>query len=173
MKTKLCECGCGMKTKIIMYTNNKKGRIKGESDRFIYNHHLIKKNRYIVNKDGCWVWQLATDKDGYGQTRQNGKHIRAHRLYYEKYKSKIPNDKVIDHLCKNPACVNPEHLDIVTQQENVHRGNNTKLTWEKVKTIRRMYATGIQTSKQLSKMFSISKRHVFLIINNERWVPEV
>lgn len=51
-----------------------------------------------------------------GETRM------AHRVSHVLYKGPIPNGLVIDHLCRNPSCVNPDHLEAVTQKENVHRG---------------------------------------------------
>ena len=48
----------------------------------------------------------------------------AHRVAYELYKGPFPTGMVIDHLCRRPACVNPNHLDAVTMQENLRRGNH-------------------------------------------------
>lgn len=50
------------------------------------------------------------------------KNTKAHRAAYELLIAPIPNDKVIDHLCRNPSCVNPDHLEVVTQRENILRG---------------------------------------------------
>lgn len=47
---------------------------------------------------------------------------RAHRFSYQLYKGNIPKNLVIDHLCKNPSCVNPDHLEAVTNRENILRG---------------------------------------------------
>lgn len=57
-----------------------------------YDNHIkrIKKKEYIIDKNGCWIWQLYVDKLGYGQRWHNKKVVRAHRIYYEKYKGKIP-----------------------------------------------------------------------------------
>ena len=79
-----------------------------------------------IDKDGaggCWLWQGATNRDGYGLTRPTGDKLRvAHRVIYEMLVGSVPEGMVIDHLCRVPACVNPEHLEVVTQQQNVKRG---------------------------------------------------
>jgi len=71
--------------------------------------------------DGCAPWQGAKNNHGYGQLYVAGKRVLAHRLAYEMFVEPIPDDRVIDHVCQNPACVNPHHLDVVTQQENMQR----------------------------------------------------
>jgi len=74
--------------------------------------------------NGCWIWEGGIDKVGYGRFKVNGKLLGSHRFSYEINKSKIPEKMVLDHLCKNPSCVNPDHLEAVTQKENILRGNN-------------------------------------------------
>ena len=69
----------------------------------------------------CWNWQ-ASKHQGYGRFRFNGTVIYAHRFSYKLFKGDIPNDKVLDHLCRNSSCINPDHLEVVTQQENCKRG---------------------------------------------------
>lgn len=71
---------------------------------------------------GCWEWQGNTDEDGYGQVFWEGKSYRAHRFSYETYVGPIPDGLVLDHLCRNHGCVNPEHVEPVTQRVNVMRG---------------------------------------------------
>ena len=76
-----------------------------------------------VTESGCWLWTASTWRGGYGQFRV-GKHrnVQAHRFSYELFKGPIPKGLVLDHLCRVPLCVNPDHLEPVTIGENVMRG---------------------------------------------------
>lgn len=78
---------------------------------------------------GCWNWTGVVSKSsGYGQictgNRKEGtrKTAYAHRLSYEEFVGPIPEDLVIDHLCRNRKCINPEHLEPVSNLENILRG---------------------------------------------------
>lgn len=71
----------------------------------------------------CWLWSRSTTPKGYGEFHADGKVRRAHRWAYEHYIGAIPEGMVVDHLCCNTLCVNPEHLEVVTQRENIIRGN--------------------------------------------------
>lgn len=86
--------------------------------------HLEKRSMPEPNT-GCWLWLQSTGSHGYGQTFMNGKVTVAHRVSYEAYKGKIPIDLVIDHKCRNRICINPEHLEPVTDAENLRRGDHT------------------------------------------------
>lgn len=99
MKQRKCNCGCG--------------KYLTEQERF---------ESKFVKGVGCWEWLGLLDKDGYGMFGVKRKTVRAHRYSFELYKTKIKKDLVIDHLCRNPKCVNPEHLEQVTQRENKARG---------------------------------------------------
>lgn len=69
----------------------------------------------------CWLWTGVIQKGGYGRFSLNRKYVGAHRWSYEHHVGPIPKGLTIDHLCFVPACVNPAHLEPVTQGENNRR----------------------------------------------------
>ena len=71
---------------------------------------------------GCWLWEAGTNHDGYGQFRSGGERVLAHRYAYVRWVGPIPDGLQLDHLCRVPPCVNPEHLEPVTCRENLLRG---------------------------------------------------
>lgn len=75
--------------------------------------------------NGCWEWQgVAPNNKGYTHVRLPGLKNRklAHRICWERAHGPVPSGLVLDHLCRNRACCNPAHLEIVTNRENVLRG---------------------------------------------------
>lgn len=72
--------------------------------------------------DGCWEWIGALNNRGYGKIRYQGRAAYAHRVSWEISIGPIPESMVIDHLCLNPQCVRPDHLETVTMLENSKRG---------------------------------------------------
>ena len=75
---------------------------------------------------GCWLWTGFIKPDGYGHLRcvRTRTTVLAHRMSYEEHKGPIPEDMEIDHICRNKACINPDHLEAVTHIENLRRNPN-------------------------------------------------
>ncbi|MEU8682932.1 HNH endonuclease signature motif containing protein [Streptomyces sp. NPDC048611] len=100
-----------------------------------YGHHPSTELRFWskVNKQGpmppqaiapglCWEWTGSKTPGGYGQFWVKPRLVVSHRFAYEQVLGPIPDGLQLDHLCRNRACVNPQHLEPVTQQVNIWRG---------------------------------------------------
>lgn len=74
------------------------------------------------NPDGCWPWLGVVNDGGYGIIKIQYRKTRAHRVAYELSVGPIPHGLVTDHICRNRRCVNPAHLEVVTNKENIRRG---------------------------------------------------
>ncbi len=87
--------------------------------------------RIDINVDkssGCWIWLLDTLPYGYGKIKVEGKTKRAHRVSWEEFNGQIPEGMCVLHNCDVPACVNPEHLFLGTQADNM-RDMKQKSRW--------------------------------------------
>lgn len=76
----------------------------------------------IIKTGNCWEWTACVLKNGYGQFTIDQKLYYAHRVSYAIFIGDIPNNLHLDHLCRNRKCVNPDHLEPVTNEENIRRG---------------------------------------------------
>jgi len=74
------------------------------------------------SENGCMEWSGHRNADGYGIASYDSGQVRAHRAAYELWEGAIPEGLVLDHLCRNPGCVRPDHLEPVTTAENIRRG---------------------------------------------------
>jgi hypothetical protein len=78
----------------------------------------------VEKTSACWHWHGTRLANGYGQFRLGGpdhRRVPPHRLAYELLVGPVPDGLVLDHLCRIPLCVNPMHLEPVTQRENMRR----------------------------------------------------
>ncbi len=140
----------------------------------------------------CWNWMAAKANWGYGVIGMGGRAggtVRAHRFSWELEHGPIPDGMNVLHHCDNPACVNPRHLflgdDAANHRDMVAKGRESspphpkgegvgtsKLTWGKVREIRRRYATGEANQHQLADEYGVTQPNIGYIVRNESWREE-
>lgn len=84
--------------------------------------------KFVRAEDGCWNWTGHVSGQGYGRFRWQGSTVGAHRAAYELLVEPIPDGLTIDHLCFNTRCVNPSHLEPVTNAVNLGRSRKATKT---------------------------------------------
>lgn len=82
------------------------------------------RSKIRVNEEGCWVWTGTKNPDGYGKISIGRGRVPVYRVMWILIRGPIPEGLVLDHLCRNPACCNPDHLEPVTQKVNILRGES-------------------------------------------------
>jgi hypothetical protein len=92
--------------------------------------------RVVVQPSGCWHWQGAKRDAGYGVFKYQHKVKSAHRWVFEELVGPIPDGTEADHLCRNRICVNPDHIEWVTHDENIRRAEMASgaANWNGAKT---------------------------------------
>jgi hypothetical protein len=126
-----------------------------------------------LSPGGCWLWKGGKTGAGYGKLRD----IYTHRLSYTLTYGPIPEGMLIRHRCDNPPCCNPSHLELGTKKENgldaykrglQPRKKSTKLTPEKAKEIRALYAQGVSQGK-IARIFEVDQTLISRVIHSKRW----
>lgn len=131
-----CLCGCGERTSSRQSSWASKGWTKGEPRSFVRGHGSQPLPIELDPHTGCWEWYGKRDKAGYGRLRRGQRDWLAHRWVYARLVRELGSHELLDHLCRNPRCVSPEHLEPATDAVNVRRGIGTKLTEIEVAHIR-------------------------------------
>lgn len=141
-------------------------------------------NHYILGGPlgTCWEWSLGRNHGDYGQLRYKGVMTRAHRLSFSHHNPNVNIEgKVILHTCDNPCCINPEHLRLGTQADNMQdmklkgrqyrpvgeKNPHCKLDEQSVREIRDL--KGKQSQASIGKLYGVSQRTISLIHRGEIW----
>jgi hypothetical protein len=136
----------------------------------------------VDKTDGCWNWTGRSLVDGYGKIWVNGRRLLTHRFSWQIHNGEIPPDMRVCHKCDNPKCVNPSHLFLGTQFDNMRdmeskgrgvypHGSRSKmavLAERDIPKIIRLHASGI-TRAALAKRYSVSWPTIERIVTRSSW----
>ena len=130
---------------------------------------------------GCWLWAGATGPNGYGAFSDDTGTVRAHRASWALHRGAIPAGRVVCHKCDVRLCVNPDHLWLGSQKENMtdardkgrlapqsgEQNNKARLTSEDVEAIRAM--RGVVPQRVIAERFGVSRDHIKKIHQGKYW----
>lgn len=137
----------------------------------------------VSKTENCWNWLASLDKDGYGKIKFLGKNRRAHRMAWILINGKIPKGLYVLHKCDRPSCVNPAHLFLGTNEDNMkdmikkdRSSRNvgelnpmTKFTKKQIKMIRGLVKTKKYFQHEIAIMFNTTQSNISVISNNINW----
>lgn len=142
-------------------------------------------NVSVSSDNECWEWVGTLNDHGYGRLNYRGKDDRSHRVSWRMKNGDIPDNLFVLHKCDNRKCVNPNHLFLGTQLDNMQdmsrkgrgkpfvgigsRNPKSKLTENDVLTIRKLHQNKNYTCVQLSKMYKVTDVQISAIIHRKAW----
>jgi hypothetical protein len=147
----------------------------------------------VEKTDGCWLWTAARFTNGYGAFRVGNRQRKAHNVAWELTHGPIPQGRLVCHSCDVKRCVNPAHLFLGTQRDNIrdamskgrmrggsHEGSfavrkqlgqenvNARFTERDVRDIRGRYAEGV-SGMLLAAEYGVSHQSLYSILNRKTW----
>lgn len=148
---------------------------------------LERRLRYTLDETtGCWLWPGEVNNKGYPRMWVEGRRMSGHRAVYELFKGPLGPGQVVMHECDTPRCINPDHLILGTQLENladmrakgrgtappVHRGEShhkAKLTERQVREMRARYAGGGVSQRVLALEYGVSQTSIKDVLLRRTW----
>ncbi len=169
-----CHCGCGRKTGVPKGNSYAQGRYKGVPVHYVHGHNGRCTGPMYLERDRghdtlCWIWQHNFDTFGYGKFQFDRKTILAHRHFYEKRHGSLPKNIHLHHLCEQPDCMNPDHLQPLTPAAHAHIRKTTKLDFEKVEKMKKLYADGGYSYRTLGLEFGVATMSAYNAVNGKTW----
>jgi hypothetical protein len=172
----LCECGCGQATTVAQRTFSRRNVRTGDHFRFVHGHGPLNgpvafwaKVPSHVGADECWEWQGSRDPKGYGHFGPQ----RATHLLYEARIGPISGGLHVLHKCDNPPCVNPAHLFVGTNADNVAdkvakgrsaQPHRRKLSDEQIVEIRARWAAGGVLQREIAADYGVAPRTISILL---------
>lgn len=168
-----CHCGCGLNTGIAARTDKTKFWWKGYPVRYANGHKGGIASPYYIEEDRgydtpCWIWQRCIIR-GYGSVRVGGKNTPAHRAMYERRYGPLSDTKELHHRCEVKPCVNPDHIQPLTQAEHSRLAHHVKLSVEAVKEMRRLRNADGLYYKDIAARYGVHTRTAFDAITRRTW----
>lgn len=143
-----------------------------------YFNDIVKRfeTKFVKQKNGCWIWHKVT-KNGYGEFSFFGENKLAHRCSWVFYRGEIPklddyHGTCVLHKCDNKLCVNPEHLFLGSNLENIQDSMRKNRRLRKLKLgdkekIKALYATGNYSMKKVGKLFGVTHGVIHGVIHDK------
>lgn len=183
-----CHCGCGRKTNFAKRNSKRDRMIKGYPGRYINGHNSrrdiyerFEEKTVVGAGDGCWEWIGAHTGNGYGNIFYNGHSQHAHRVSWQLYKDIPVGNLYVCHTCDNRGCVNPDHLFLGTQSDNMRDAANKGRTTIgernpkailkeiQVREICVLWNTHNYTQKEIGLMFNVTRSCIKGIVTGKNW----
>lgn len=171
-----CLCGCGSFTYPVKKTKTSHGQTKGQAAKYLPGHRrfrIISTDDYTVTEMGyntpCWIWNHCLGNEmGHGKVTIRRRKMWAHRAYWIEKNGQVPQGLELDHLCRNPSCVRPDHLEPVTHQENLRRGNGARMTPELHARILELRTEGL-SHREIANIVGLGKTTIGSVLDGSRW----